>query len=207
MIFEAHSSFPENTIRLYLLPADADLQDDPILRDFPGAITAWEQIPNQKYRTLFGPNGLKAYLVKIDPDATRAAISGIGRKLSFREADRLATSLAILCISCETVPHYEAQKSAVYAKGAISGPHPLATAIGEEILQKGGNAIDAAVAMQFAMAVCYPRAGNIGGGGPAGPGGSAARGAHQGHGERRGARTAGETGSVGERRRRRARDG
>ncbi|MGB3800072.1 MAG: gamma-glutamyltransferase [Lewinella sp.] len=60
---------------------------------------------------------------------------------------------------------YEAQKAEVYTKAAIAGPHPLATRTGLEVLQRGGNAIDAAVAMQFAMAVVFPRAGNIGGGG------------------------------------------
>ena len=50
-------------------------------------------------------------------------------------------------------------------KHMISAGHPLATQAGLEILEAGGNAIDAAIAVQFALAVVYPSAGNIGGGG------------------------------------------
>lgn len=47
----------------------------------------------------------------------------------------------------------------------ISSAHPLATKVGVEVLKNGGNAFDAALAVKFALAVVFPRAGNIGGGG------------------------------------------
>jgi gamma-glutamyltranspeptidase/glutathione hydrolase len=51
------------------------------------------------------------------------------------------------------------------AHGMVVAQEALAARVGADILQRGGNAVDAAVAVGFAMAVTYPRAGNIGGGG------------------------------------------
>lgn len=53
----------------------------------------------------------------------------------------------------------------VARQGMVVGPERLASEIGLSILREGGNAVDAAVATGFALAVSYPRAGNLGGGG------------------------------------------
>jgi gamma-glutamyltranspeptidase / glutathione hydrolase len=60
---------------------------------------------------------------------------------------------------------YTTSKKVVAQKGAVVSAHPLASKIGVAIMKKGGNAIDAAIATQLALAVVYPNAGNIGGGG------------------------------------------
>lgn len=74
----------------------------------------------------------------------------------------------IFLISCKNNSKtvvYEIKKSAIADQAMVVSAHPAATQVGLEILKKGGNAVDAAIAVQFALAVVYPVAGNIGGGG------------------------------------------
>lgn len=59
----------------------------------------------------------------------------------------------------------EPREGTIGKNAMVVSAHPLASEVGNEILQKGGNAYDAAIAVNFALAVVYQPAGNIGGGG------------------------------------------
>jgi gamma-glutamyltranspeptidase/glutathione hydrolase len=81
--------------------------------------------------------------------------------------------LAIAQVSCafaqvaeEPIVRYESLRHPVYSKtGMVAAQNDVAAKVGAQVLADGGNAVDAAVAVGFALAVTLPRAGNIGGGG------------------------------------------
>ena len=96
----------------------------------------------------------------------------------FRSEQRRLLATIVLVVACCLPAAAQEQRRGSYAPPAADTVHAvaaehgmvvaqekIAARIGADVLRRGGNAVDAAVATGFAMAVTYPRAGNIGGGG------------------------------------------
>jgi gamma-glutamyltranspeptidase/glutathione hydrolase len=78
----------------------------------------------------------------------------------------LASLMVTGAADAQGIITYDEVNHPVYGRdGIVAAQHLLAAQIGADVLEEGGNAVDAAVATGFALAVSLPRAGNIGGGG------------------------------------------
>ncbi len=73
--------------------------------------------------------------------------------------------LAFATVSCQVKETKQPVVGLVADQAMVVSAHPLASQVGVNVLSQGGNAVDASIAIQFALAVVYPTAGNIGGGG------------------------------------------
>src|SRR6476620_11008076 len=76
-----------------------------------------------------------------------------------------STVTAALALAGAAQLHAASLAPVAAENGMVVSAQHLATKVGVDVLKRGGNAIDSAVAVGYALAVVYPAAGNLGGGG------------------------------------------
>src|SRR5262245_21396853 len=119
--------------------------------------------------------GVRGCKLSVDPNPLSPTLSPAGRvspavpswkSVRTRKAWKAcAFFVSLLFFITLVLPSYAGDGAVSARHGMVVAQEARAAKIGAEFLAKGGNAVDAAVATGFALAVTYPRAGNIGGGG------------------------------------------